>query len=46
MTCKTCNDDRREETCGVEEVGDECRCCGMIILAKADTKENDAISEE
>jgi hypothetical protein len=35
MTCPTCNDVSREETCGCEG-GGECPCCGIVIIAEAD----------
>jgi hypothetical protein len=34
MTCTTCRRDEYSDTCGSEN-GDPCRCCGMVIIARA-----------
>lgn len=39
MTCRTCKDETRGDECGAKKAGDECRCCGMVILAIVDEEE-------
>ena len=50
MTCKTCRDETRGDECGAKRAGDECPCCGMVVLAVVDEKntnneENEPISD-
>lgn len=44
MTCKTCKDKTRGDECGAKKAGDECPCCGMVILAIVD--EDQVYSDE
>lgn len=38
MACPTCNREDVPETCG-SKLGQECRCCGMTIIAVAESSE-------
>ena len=33
MTCPTCKNENMQETCGARRRGEECPCCGMVVLA-------------
>jgi hypothetical protein len=38
MTCPTCRSDSKADTCGCYD-GKACKCCGMLIIATAETTE-------
>ena len=36
MTCKTCDDPRRGDECGINHDDKACPCCGMVIIGRAE----------